>query len=160
MTDALTIRPLMPADAEACDAIVRDLPDWFGLDVGIRDCAAAVRSQDGLVAERLNGSVAGFLTWVLHFPETAEITWMAVAPDDHRRGAGRAMIGELSERLVDGGARLLLVKTLSANGDSEHYDRTRAFYLAMGFLPLQEMPDLWDAENPALLLVRPLGDRG
>jgi hypothetical protein len=67
------------------------------------------------------------------------------------------MIGELSERLLDGGARLLLVKTLSANGDS---DRTRAFYLAMGFLPLQEMPDLWDAENPALLLVRPLVDRG
>lgn len=152
-----TIRSLTLADAEACDAIIRALPDWFGLEVGIVDCAAAVRSQDGLVAERPDGSLGGFLTWVRHFPETAEITWMAVAPDAHRRGLGRALVTALAERLTLEGARLLLVKTLSERGDSEHYDRTRAFYLATGFLPLQEMPELWDAENPALLLVRPLG---
>ncbi|MFN8233083.1 MAG: GNAT family N-acetyltransferase [Actinomycetota bacterium] len=109
------------------------------------------------MAEATDGSVAGFLTWFRHFPETAEITWMAVAPDSHRRGAGTSA----DRRAVDGrltreGARLLLVKTLSEHGDSEHYDRTRAFYLAMGFLPLQEMPDLWNAENPPVL-VRPLG---
>jgi len=157
MASPVTIRPLTLADAGACDAIVRALPDWFGLESGIVDCAAAVRSQDGLVAEATDGSVAGFLTWFRHFPETAEITWMAVAPDSHRRGLGRALIAALDGRLTREGARLLLVKTLSEHGDSEHYDRTRAFYLAMGFLPLQEMPDLWDAENPALLLVRPLG---
>jgi GNAT superfamily N-acetyltransferase len=157
MTVWTNVRALSRADAQACDAIVRGLPDWFGLESGISDCEAAVRSQEGLVAERGDGSVAGFLTWVRHFPETAEITWMAVAAGEHRRGTGRALIEALSGRLGDDGVRLLLVKTLSANGDSEHYDRTRAFYLAMGFLPLQEMPELWDAENPALLLVRPLG---
>jgi ribosomal protein S18 acetylase RimI-like enzyme len=156
MAAAPTIRSLTLADAEACDAIVRALPEWFGLEVGIVDCAAAVRSQDGLVAERVDGSVGGFLTWVRHFPETAEITWMAVAPDAHRQGVGRALVTALAERLTLEGARLLLVKTLSERGDSEHYDRTRAFYRATGFLPLQEMPDLWDEENPALLLVRPL----
>jgi GNAT superfamily N-acetyltransferase len=157
MPDDPTIRQLAPADAEACDAIIRALPDWFGLESGIADCAAAVRSQDGLVAELADGAVAGFLTWVRHFPASAEITWMAVAPDEHRRGLGRALIAALAERLTLDGARLLLVKTLSERGDSEHYDRTRAFYLATGFLPLQEMPELWDAENPALLLVRPIG---
>jgi GNAT superfamily N-acetyltransferase len=146
MTDALIIRPLLPADADACDAIVRDLPDWFGLDVGIRDCAAAVRSQDGLVAERFDGSVAGFLTWVRHFPETAEISWMAVAPDDHRRGVGRALLGELSARLVDGGARLLLVKTLSANGDSEDYDGPARSTWRWSFRSGDAGPR--DAENP------------
>ncbi len=156
MAADVTTRPLGATDADACDAIVRGLPDWFGLESGIVDCAAAVRSQDGLVAELADGSVGGFLTWVRHFPETAEITWMAVAASEHRHGLGRALIDALAERLVAEDARLLLVKTLSANGDSEHYDRTRAFYLAMGFLPLQEMPELWDAENPALLLVRPL----
>jgi ribosomal protein S18 acetylase RimI-like enzyme len=157
MAAAATIRSLTLADAEACDEIIRALPDWFGLEVGIVDCAAAVRSQDGFVAERADGSVGGFLTWVRHFPETAEITWLAVAPEAHRQGLGRALVTALSERLTLEGARLLLVKTLSERGDSEHYDRTRAFYLATGFLPLQEMPDLWDEENPALLLVRPLG---
>jgi GNAT superfamily N-acetyltransferase len=150
------IRPLTPDDADACDAIVRGLPDWFGLESGIADCAAAVRSQDGLAAELGDGRVGGFLTWVRHFPATGEITWMAVDAAEHRRGLGRALVDALAERLMLDGARLLLVKTLSERGDSEHYDRTRAFYLATGFLPLQEMPELWDAENPALLLVRPL----
>ena len=157
MAHTPTIRALTPGDAEACDAIIGALPDWFGLEVGIVDCAAAVRSQDGLVAERPDGSVGGFLTWMRHFPASAEITWMAVAPEVHREGIGRALIAALVERLDRDGARLLLVKTLSERGDSEHYDRTRAFYQAMGFLPLQEMPELWDEENPALLLVKPLG---
>ena len=34
------------------------------------------------------------------------------------------------------------------------YDRTRAFYLAYGFRPLEEFPDLWGAENPALQLIK------
>jgi len=48
----VTIRPLEAADAEACDAIVASLPYHFGLEEGRRECAAAVRSQRGLVAER------------------------------------------------------------------------------------------------------------
>jgi GNAT superfamily N-acetyltransferase len=151
-----SIRPLGPADAEACDAIIRALPDWFGQEVGIVACAEAVRSQEGFVAELDDGSVGGFVTWIRHFPETAEISWMAVAPAQHRHGLGRALVAALAQRLAREGVRLLLVKTLSERGDSEHYDRTRAFYRATGFLPLQEMPELWDEENPALLLVRPL----
>jgi len=157
MASPVTIRPLTLADAEACDAIVRALPDWFGMDEGIAGCAAAVRSQDGLVAASKDGSVEGFLTWVRHYPPSAEITWMAVAPSVHRQGLGSALIAVLVERLTDDGVRLLVVKTLSEHGDSEHYARTRAFYVAMGFLPLQEMPELWNEENPALLLVRLLG---
>ena len=45
------IRPLDPSDSTACDAIVASLPDWFGLEEGIRECAEAVRTQPGLVAE-------------------------------------------------------------------------------------------------------------
>lgn len=156
MRGARTIRPLSAGDADACDEIVRGLPVWFGLESGIREAAAAVRSQSGLIAELPDGSVGGFLTWVRHFPESAEITWMAVRAGRHRQGHGRALLDALCERLTPEGARLLLVKTLAAAGRSEHYDRTRAFYLACGFVPLQELPDLWGPENPALLLVRPL----
>ena len=34
---------------------------------------------------------------------------------------------------------------------------TRAFYQAVGFLPIGEFPDLRGAENPCLLMLRPLG---
>lgn len=42
-------------DAHACDAIVSDLPAWFGNPEGIAECSAAVRTNDGLVAVEGDG---------------------------------------------------------------------------------------------------------
>ena len=52
--------------------------------------------------------------------------------------------------------RHLTVRTLSDRSDDEHYARTRAFYGATGFVPLLDLPELWDAENPAMVFVRDL----
>jgi hypothetical protein len=48
----------------------------------------------------------------------------------------------------------LQVKTLSGGSLDEGYAATRKFYLSYGFRPLEEFPDLWDAENPALQMVK------
>ena len=42
------------------------------------------------------------------------------------------------------------------------YAQTRAFYLAMGFRPLEELRKLWDEANPCLIMVKRLetADRG
>jgi ribosomal protein S18 acetylase RimI-like enzyme len=146
------IRALVPDDAERCDAIIRSLPDWFGNDQGIAECAAAVRAQPGLV-EVADGEVAGFLTWKQHHPASAEITWLAVHPGHRGRGVGTALVEELA-RTLDG-TRFLLVKTLSAACDYEPYESTRAFYRGRGFAELIEL-DIWGPENPATLFVRPL----
>lgn len=53
-------------------------------------------------------------------------------------------------------ARLLLVKTLAATHPSPEYAGTRAFYRAVGFMPLTVLPKLWDPANPCLLMVRSL----
>ena len=152
------IRPLDPeTDAAACDAIVASLPEWFGLDVGIRQCASAVRSQPGLVAE-VDGAVAGFLTLARPYPGTPEISWLAVHARHRRRGLGRALIVALNDQLRTRGDRLVLVKTLSDRTDpGPEYAETRAFYLAMGFLPVAELDvDPPDPENPIQLLALPL----
>jgi ribosomal protein S18 acetylase RimI-like enzyme len=143
------------ADAEACDAIVATLPEWFGLEEGIRACAAAVRSRPGLVAED-GGRVLGFLTLDRPYPDTPEITWLAVHADHRRRGLGRELLDALRLQLGAGGDRLLLVKTLSDRSDpGPEYAQTRAFYLAMGFLPVAEL-DLYGPENPIQLMALPL----
>jgi len=36
------------------------------------------------------------------------------------------------------------------------YARTRAFYAAMGFEPLEEIVQVWGPDNPCLLLVKRL----
>ena len=146
------VRSLELADAPACDAIIASLPDWFGLDEGIRECAAAVRSEPGLVFER-DGAVVGFLTVVRPTPVAAEISWLAVHADDRGHGAGTALVTRLIDDLAaEGTVRLLFVKTLSDREDpGPEYAATRAFYLARGFHPAAEL-DLFGPENPIQLM--------
>jgi ribosomal protein S18 acetylase RimI-like enzyme len=146
------IRALVPADAVRCDEIIASLPDWFGNDEGIAECAEAVRTQPGLV-DVVDGDVTGFLTWKRHHPGSAEITWLAVHAAHRRRGIGTALVEQLATSVEP--AQFLLVKTLSARTDYEPYETTRAFYRARGFAELIEL-DIWGPENPATLFMRPL----
>ena len=153
---ALAIRGLDPAaDAEACDAIIRGLPGWFGVAEGVAECALAVRTSHGLVATDAV-DVLGFLTDERRSASVWEITWMAVRADRHGLGIGSKLVAALIERLPHD-ARLLVVKTLSdRDGDpGPEYGATRAFYLARGFRPAAEL-DLWGPGNPSQLLARSL----
>jgi hypothetical protein len=50
-----------------------------------------------------------------------------------------------------------LIRPLEAEpGVDDGYNRTRAFYRAVGFVPARELPDLWPGDK-ALLLAMPLG---
>ena len=149
------IRPLGKDDAPACDAIVAGLPGWFGNAEGVRDCAHAVRTQEGLVDERA-GHIRGFLTIRRTYRATAEITWMAVDVRDRAGGAGTELLRALADRLRPDGVRLLAVKTLSDRQDpGPEYAATRGFYLTRGFEPVAEL-DIWGPDNPCQLLVKVL----
>jgi GNAT superfamily N-acetyltransferase len=75
------------------------------------------------------------------------------------RGIGRALLGRLTGELRDQGRRLLLMLTGSSleeePGIDDGYQRTRAFYRSVRFVPAQELPDLWPGDK-ALLLAMPL----
>ena len=150
---AIVIRELSPQDSTTCDAIVAGLPDWFGDPLGLTECAEAVRSQRGYVSMREDGELVGFLTWVESERATVEITWMAVRFDSRRKGHGRDLIEALLADARAGGARYVLVKTLSDSHPDEGYAQTRAFYREMGFEPVAEL-DIWGPRNPAQLLMR------
>ena len=152
------IRPLAPADAQGCDAVVLTLPYHFGHEGGRAECARAVRSQSGLVAVE-DDKVVGFLTLKRHGPRSAEITWMAVRADRRRSGIGRGLVDRTVADLTTGGVEVLSVLTLAASvaeeRDSDNYADTRAFYEALGFVPLRELLlDGWD--DPAVILARTL----
>ena len=66
------------------------------------------------------------------------------------------MLRHVEARLRRDGVEYLQVKTLSASRPDEGYAQTRRFWLACGFVPLEEFPTLWDPANPALQLVKAL----
>ena len=157
----INVRALEKSDAETCDAIMRSLPEWFSFEPGLQDCARAVRTNEGWVAE-LDGQLIGFATWEERTPKTAEITWMATDREHRGNGVGTAIIETAAAGLSQRGYALALAMTSAAHkvtvqyplegGDA--YDATRAFWMARGFHPLVEF-DLWETDL-ALLLVRPL----
>lgn len=114
----------------------------------------ATADQSPTVVASLGEEEVGFLTLVRHSQYAAEVYVMAVLPQLHRHGIGRALLGYAEDMLVRDGVEFLQVKTLAASKPDEGYEKTRAFYFAYGFRPLEEFSDLWDADNPALQMVK------
>jgi GNAT superfamily N-acetyltransferase len=141
--------------AAGAETVMRALPEWFGLEEPLRAYVEAARTAPTFIA-RMDSDVAGFLTIERRTPQAAEITAMGVVPTWHRHGIGRALVEEASMFALNEGARLLQVKTLGPSHPSEHYARTRNFYEALDFIPLEETTSVWGMSNPCWILVKVL----
>jgi GNAT superfamily N-acetyltransferase len=135
------------------DSLLRSLPAWFGIEESIQEYVEAAHRLPTLVARTQAGVPVGVLLYERHFPETAEIHLMAVDPKLHRTGVGRALVQRVEQAVVADSARLLSVKTLGPSRADPNYDRTRLFYTACGFVPVEEFLDLWPG-NPCLLMIK------
>jgi ribosomal protein S18 acetylase RimI-like enzyme len=140
---------------DAVRNLLRGLPEWFGIPESV---AGYVDSAQRLpsVAAVVDGEVVGVCLVRDHPPVAAEIELLAVRRDLHRCGVGRRIVEWVETDLHARGAKLLQVKTRGPSAESAEYARTRAFYEALGFLALEERTDIWGAENPCLILVKPL----
>ena len=148
-----------PAPA-AVERLLRSLPQWFGIESSTAEYLRMAGELPAYLARRPGSGPdehpAGALLAVRHFPGAAEIYLMAVDPAEHRHGAGRALVTALERDLAADGVRILQVKTLGPAHPDPGYARTRKFYQAMGFEPLEEITGLWAPGNPCLIMVKPL----
>lgn len=152
------VRSLQLDDAQACDKIVLSLPWHFGQEDGRRDCAYAVRNQNGLVAE-LSGPVVGFLTFQQQFDAAAEITCLAVHNFHRRNGIGHSLIEATHSLLAGQGVTVVCALTVSPNDSdgsrADGYGATRRFYQSCGYVLTKEFADLWPG-NKAVLMTKHL----
>ena len=95
-----------------------------------------------------NSGVIGFISLTLHNDSTAEIYVMGVQPSHHHKGIGNALLEHCENYLVNRGFHFLTVKTVSPSRECENYAKTRKFYEAMGFHPLEELKTPWGEANP------------
>ena len=155
--DDIVVRGPVTGQSTVCAPILRALPAWFGIEEATAQYIRDIEKMPTLLAVlQESGDVVGFLTLDYHTAYAAEIHVMGVLPSMHRRGVGRALVARTEEVLRGEGLEYLQVKTLSPRRESEDYARTREFYLALGFRPLQEFPELWGEENPCLQMIKRL----
>lgn len=150
------VRDLRPDDIAACERILYGLPDWFGLEESNRAYIDSLATSPGAVATEAD-EIVGFIALTRHFDTSYEINVMAVPRERHRQGIGARLIHWAEDWCRAGAIPWLHVKTRGPTTPDPEYDRTRRFYLAMGYAPLFESLTLWGPENAALVLVKHLG---
>lgn len=155
MTAEYSVEPLGIGRADAAETVLRSVPEWFGIESATQMYIKAADTMPTIVVTCREMPV-GFLTIKSHFPETAEIYCIAVHRDHHGCGIGRRLVEAAERHLAGEDVRFFQVKTLAPEREDPNYARTRGFYLAMGFLPVEVFPELWDPENPCLLMIKAL----
>ena len=138
----LRIRAQAVGAGEICRRILETLPTWFAIPASVEDYVATADRSPTVIAS-LGDEDVGVLTLVKHSQYAAEVCVMAVVPELHRQGIGRALLGYAESMLAADGMEFLQVKTLAPSKPDDGYDKTRAFYLAYGSGPeLRGVPRL------------------
>jgi ribosomal protein S18 acetylase RimI-like enzyme len=188
-TQRLLMEIVEIADAEqkssAVADIIKTLSEWFGIpasneryikEVVSKDAFAAYRAtrpasalipasnEDHIIEATAKDDLAanqpvGLIALRYHFQTTAEIWWMGVKPEFHRRGIGALLFDAAGSRAEEKGCRTLAVLTLSPRSPYEPYARTRAFYERQGFRLLIEENEC-DPQNPLAWMTREVRKAG
>lgn len=144
------------ANRRLLETLTARLPQWFGQADANRRYAEQAEILEGWVA-RIDGRAAGLLLLKRHSAVSAEIYWLGVDPDHHRRGIGRALIGAVERRARAEKITFLFVMTLHPQDPYEPYRRTRLFYERMGFeLALSSGQALAASSNPLAYYLKSL----
>lgn len=141
-------------DPVATERILRALPEWFGIESAIQNYVHDSRSMQNVLAYD-GPHVVGVLLLNRHFPTSAEIHLVAVAPEHRSQGVGRALVAEAERVLRVGGATYVQVNTVGPSHPSPEYAQTRGFYAAVGFAPVVELLDYWPG-IPQLIQIKHL----
>ncbi len=142
------------ADPAAVESVLASVPEWFGIpEANAQYVADAARLPSYLAVE--GDEALGVALVAQHVPESRELHLLAVRRDRHRQGIGRLLVEAVVADLRQAGVQLLEVHTVGPSYEDEGYARTRAFYVAVGFVPLTELQRI-DWSGPTLILVRPL----
>jgi GNAT superfamily N-acetyltransferase len=137
----------------ACEPVLRALPDWFGIEEAVVQYLKDLEELPTFLAAA-GDRVVGFLALLPRNEYVTEILVMGVLPDAHRAGVGRSLVQRAEAYARECRAEYLYVKTLGPSHPDSGYARTRAFYVALGFRPLEEFMQIWDENNPCLLMIK------
>ena len=146
--------PLL-GQSSVCVPLLRLNADWFGIEESILKYEREIEHLPTFIA-KAEDDVLGFLTLKQHTPFAAEILVMAVHPQIQRGGIGRALVAAAEGYARGLSVEYMQVKTLGPSNPDPGYAKTRAFYQALGYRPMEELKQIWDENNPCLILVRRL----
>jgi ribosomal protein S18 acetylase RimI-like enzyme len=154
----ISIEKIHKSKSERCREVLDNLPEWFGIPEATEAYVKA-SSDLPMFGAFAGDALAGFVSIKQHTASAAELYVMGVKKQFHRHGVGRRLVEAAADDARRSGLLFLTVKTLAPSNPDANYAATRKFYDAVGFVPLEVFPTLWDEENPCLLMIKSLSWR-
>lgn len=136
--------------------VLEKLPEWFGNKQALNDYVIKVAELPFWAALNKDNSCIGFLAGKIHYEHTGEIFVCGVLPEYQHIGIGKSLYRMAEKHLVQIGCKYIIVKTLSDTIEYEPYAQTREFYKRIGFEPLITLTEMWDENNPCLIMFKRL----
>ena len=157
--ESIEIKLVAPHSQQSkiCDLILRDLPQWFGIEKALIQYLEEIEKLPTLLAS-IESRYVGFLSFKQHNKYAAELYVIGIYFEYQRYGIGSALVYHAESILRQQKIEYWQVKTLAPSHPDPFYAQTRAFYLAKGFRPLEEFTQLWGQDNPCLLMVKYLSN--
>ena len=145
---------LLPEQKTAiCNDVLRTLPNWFGCEESLVEYVAGVGDKPFYGVFDRNAPV-GFAAVKVHNAHTAEIYVIGIKEAYHGQGIGKKLVAECEDFCRWHCMDFLTVKTLADTVDDVSYARTRGFYEAVGFRPLEVFPLHWHESSPCLFMAK------
>jgi len=138
---------------EYTSIILKKLPEWFGNEKAILDYTNSVQNNLFWAAFDNNNCI-GFLSGKIHYNRTGDVYVVGVDPDYHGKGIGTLLYKELEKHCKEKKCEYIIVKTLSEIVEYKPYMKTKEFYIKMGFKELLTLTEMWDEENPCLIMIK------
>ncbi len=121
-------------DSQKAYEIARSLPDYFN-EGGLKSIEQDTK-EHVLYGLYIDNKMIGFVTYKEVNDDVIEMSWLAILTEYQGMKYGKSLVkeslNELSKKY-----KICKVKTLSNLDGYEPYKKTRAFYIKMGFIPIE-----------------------
>jgi ribosomal protein S18 acetylase RimI-like enzyme len=141
--------------AEYTNRILRKLPEWFGIEEGLLEYVNTVHKYP-FWAAFTNENCIGFFSGKIHYNRTGDIYVCGIDPEYHGKGIGTLLYKEAEKYFIKNNCKYIIVKTISEIDPDENYGKTRKFYKKAGFEELITLTEMWDENNPCLIMIKKL----
>ena len=150
---AYRLHPARSSDA----ALLATMSSEF-IEAGLKPAWGAARigwhthhADSVVLTARAGPEVAGFAI-MRYADDAAHLNLLAVAPKHRRRGVARALLTWLEETALTAGTFAITLELRSGNGEA------RAFYRALGYREVTEIPGYYQGMESAIRMVRDVRD--
>ena len=133
-------------------SILDVLPEWFGIEEATSQYVKDVEDCDVVVKE-VKGKVVGFIAVKQTSEQVLSLHVLGVLPNQHRQGIGKELFEAVKVYAKEKQFLFLSVKTLDSSCKNASYAKTLKFYQQLGFVKLETFSELWDKNNPCLMMI-------